>query len=71
MDTTETLSPTLESIVEKLKGKSEEELKLLYIRLFADDIAKEIEEITSNSRLSKIKDAELDEAFMKNRYGTL
>lgn len=66
----ETLSPVMESIVEKLKGKSEEELKLLYIRLFADDIAKEIQNITANTALAKLKDEEILDAFMTNRYGT-
>lgn len=66
----ETLTPVMESIVEKLKGKSEEELKLIYIRLFADDIAKEWAEVTSGTALNNVSDDEIIEAVMKSRYGT-
>lgn len=69
MEAVETLSPVMESIVEKLKGKSEEELKLLYIRLFADEIAREIQEITENTPFSKVSDEEIIDAVMQHRYG--
>lgn len=65
----ETLTPVKESIVEKLKGKSEEEFKLLYIRLFADDIAKEWAEVTSGTAFNNVSDDEIIEAVMKERYG--
>jgi hypothetical protein len=70
MEAVETLSPVMESIVEKLKGKSEEELKLLYIRLFADEIEKEWEEVTSGTPINSVSDEDIVEAVMKGRYGS-
>ena len=46
-------------IVNSLKTKSEEELKLLYINLFADDLQKEWETITQKANFGSITEKEL------------
>jgi hypothetical protein len=50
-------------IVSRLKTKSEEELKLLYLNLFADDLQKEWETITQKSKFGNITEKELISAI--------
>ena len=54
-------------IVNSLKTKSEEELKLLYINLFADDLQKEWETITQKANFGSITEKELISAISKTK----
>ena len=55
-------------IVNSLKTKSEEELKLLYINLFADDLQREWESITQKANFGSITEKELLAAMQKQQY---
>lgn len=46
-------------IVNSLKTKSEEELKLLYLSLFADDLQKEWKKITQKANFGRITEKEM------------
>lgn len=51
MDTIQPSSnSTFDQMIDKLRGKSEEELKLLYLKFFSDDLIQEWKEITSTSK---------------------
>ena len=54
-------------IVNSLKTKSEEELKLLYINLFADDLQREWESITQKANFGSITEKELISAISKTK----
>ena len=54
-------------IVNSLKTKSEEELKLLYINLFADDLQREWESITQKANFGSITEKELILAISKTK----
>ena len=54
-------------IVNSLKTKSEEELKLLYINLFADDLQSEWESITQKANFGSITEKELISAISKTK----
>ncbi len=55
-------------IVNSLKTKSEEELKLLYINLFADDLLREWETITQKANFGNISETELISAIRKTKH---
>lgn len=55
-------------IVDKLRGKSEEELKLLYLKLFSSELEKEWQEITADSNFENVSDEDIVKAIQKNRY---
>lgn len=62
-------SPTVfEQIVDKLRGKSEEELTLLYMKFFSSDLKKEWEEITAEGNFDNVSDEDIVKAIQKNRY---
>lgn len=54
MNTTEpTLNSTYFKVVDKFQNKSEEELQLLYLKFFSDDLKKERKEITKEGNFQK------------------
>ena len=55
-------------IVNSLKTKSEEELKLLYINLFADELQKEWETITQKANFGSITEKELISTISKTKH---
>ncbi len=55
-------------MVDKLRTKSEEELKLLYLNLFSAELNEEWRNVTSGSDLAAATDEEIIEAIKKNRY---
>ena len=54
-------------IVNSLKTKSEEELKLLYLSLFADDLQKEWKSITQKANFGRITEKELVSKISKTK----
>jgi hypothetical protein len=56
-------------IVDKLKDKSEEELKLLYIKFFSKELAEEWSSITETSNFENVSEEDIIKAIMKKRYG--
>jgi len=69
MLTTQENVSTFARMVDKLRTVDKAELKLAYIRLFKNDLAKEWESITSEMDFSKISDEEIVAAIQKTRYG--
>jgi len=65
---TENIPSTFALLVAKLKDKSEEDLKLLYINLFSKEIADEWFSITENSNFENVSEEDIVEVIMKNRY---
>ncbi len=55
-------------IVNSLKTKSEEELKLLYINLFGDELQKEWETITQKANFGSITEKELISMISKTKH---
>ncbi len=54
-------------MIDKLRGKSEEELKLLYLNFFSDDLNQEWKEITSTSNFEDASDEQIIRAIQKQR----
>lgn len=69
MLTTQENVSTFARMVDKLRTMDEAELKLAYLRLFKNDLAKEWESITSEMDFSMISDEEIVAAIQKTRYG--
>ena len=65
---TENNSSTFALLVDKLRDKSEEELKLIYISLFSKEISDEWSSITENSNFTNVSEEDIVEVIMKNRY---
>ncbi|MDP4264508.1 MAG: hypothetical protein Q8941_18405 [Bacteroidota bacterium] len=55
-------------MVDKLRNKSEAELKILYLRFFKNDLKNEWKEITKDSNLKKASEDDIIKAIQKNRY---
>lgn len=55
-------------MVDELRNKSEEELKLLYLRFFASDLANEWKAITEPADFNNAGDNDIIKAIQKNRY---
>ena len=64
----ETVS-TFALMVDKLRMMDEAELKLAYIKLFKNELAKEWEAITSQANFEDVTDKEIVAAIQKKRYG--
>jgi hypothetical protein len=67
MSITTTEISTFAQIVDKLRTKNEAELKLLYIKLFADELAKEWKAITKNAKMKNVSDEAIVKAVRKVR----
>jgi hypothetical protein len=61
---------TFAQMVDKLRNKSEEELKILYTRFFSDELIEEWKKITSNGDFREADENEIIKAIQKNRYKT-
>ena len=59
---------TFAQMVDLLRTKSEEELKLLYLRLFSADLNGEWKEITSEANFKNATEEDIIKAIQKNRY---
>lgn len=69
MDTVQMSSNSAFSeMVDKLRNKSEEELKLLYLKFFSNELNDEWKEITKESNFNNTSDHEIIRAIQKQRY---
>lgn len=59
---------TFAQIVDKLRDKNEEELKLLYLKFFSNELINEWENITSDADLANVSEEEIIKVIQKNRY---
>ena len=55
-------------MVDGLRNKSEEELKLLYLRFFASELSDEWKTITSSADFKDATEESIIKAIQKNRY---
>ncbi len=55
-------------MVDSLRNKSEEELKLLYLRFFSSDLANEWKTITAPAAFNDATDDDIVKAIQQNRY---
>ena len=56
-------------LVDKLRTKSDAELKLLYVRFFQNELKKEWKSVTKKADFSNTSDEDIVKAIQKNRYG--
>jgi N6-adenosine-specific RNA methylase IME4 len=69
METMQQPAPSVFSqMVDRLKDKSEEELKLLYLKFFGNDLNDEWKEITNAADFNNATEEDIVEAIQKNRY---
>ncbi len=59
---------TFAQIVDKLRNKSEEELKLLNLKFFSKELNEEWGKITSEADFKSATDEDIVNAIQKNRY---
>ena len=55
-------------LVDRLRNKSDEELKALYLRFFADDLKNEWAAITSEADFGNATEEDIVKAIQKARY---
>jgi neutral trehalase len=55
-------------MVDKLRSKSEAELKMLYLRFFKKELHTEWKAITKDGSFKKISEDDIIKAIQKNRY---
>lgn len=59
---------TFAQMVDKLRNKSEEELKMLYIKFFANELSDEWKSITQDGDFKSADEEEIIKAIQKRRY---
>ena len=59
---------TFAKIVDKLRNKSQEELRMLYIKFFSNELIDEWKNITQGADFKNANEAEIIKAIQKNRY---
>lgn len=68
MDTREpTLKSTYKKVVDKLQNKSEEELQLLYLKFFSDDLKEEWSEITKEANFRNLPEEDIIKSIKQQR----
>lgn len=55
-------------LVDKLRTKSEAELKMLYLRFFQKELLSEWKTITKEANLKNVSEDDIIKAIQKNRY---
>ena len=64
----QSLPSTFAQMVDKLRDKSEEELKILYIKFFSNELINEWKNITADADFKNAGEDEIVKAIQKNRY---
>ncbi|MFN2438370.1 MAG: hypothetical protein ABR503_04160 [Chitinophagaceae bacterium] len=59
---------TFAQMVDALRNKSEEELKLLYLRFFEAELSNEWKSITSSADFKDATEEDIIKSIQKNRY---
>ena len=55
-------------VIDKLRTKSEAELKMIYLQLSANDLAEEWKSITAEADFKNATEEDIIKAIQKNRY---
>lgn len=58
---------TFAQIVDKLRNKNEEELKLLYLKFFSNELSSEWENLTMDADFTNTSEEDIVKAIQKNR----
>ena len=70
METTHQQWPSaFAQMVDKLRNKSDAELKMLYLKFFVNDLKEEWQNITKEADFSNASKEDIIKAIQKNRYG--
>ena len=64
----ESLPSTFAQMIDKLRNKSEEELKMLYLKFFSNDLINEWKNITADADFKNAGEDEIVKAIQMNRY---
>lgn len=56
-------------MVDKLRNKSEAEIKILYLKFFGNELKEEWQNITKEADFSNATAKDIIKAIQKNRYG--
>jgi hypothetical protein len=68
MDLAQEPASAFAQMVDKLRTKTDAELKLLYMQFFKDDFIKDWEKITNEADFSHVTDEEIIKAIEDKRY---
>ena len=69
MDASQSYPSLFAQIVDKLRLKSDEELKALYLNFFGPDLKSEWKNITENSDFKDVTEEDIIKAIQQKRYG--
>ncbi len=61
-------SSVFAQMVDKLRNKTEAELKMLYLQFFSEDIKTEWKNITQSADFNNASEEDIIKAIQKNRY---
>jgi N6-adenosine-specific RNA methylase IME4 len=61
---------TFARMVDKLRNKSEAELKMLYVQFFGNELKDEWKSITNDADFKNASEEDIIKAIQKNRYGS-
>lgn len=67
MDFIQSPSPFAQ-LVDRLRDKSEAELKMLYMRLFSEELEQEWKDITASADFTGVSDEDIVKQIQQNRY---
>jgi len=59
---------TFAKMVDKLRNKNDDELKMLYTKLFSNELIDEWKNITADTDFNNVNEDEIVKAIQKNRY---
>ncbi|MEO9211377.1 MAG: hypothetical protein ABI208_09780 [Ginsengibacter sp.] len=59
---------TFAQIVDKLRNKNEEELKLLYVKFFSNELISEWENFTMDADFTNVSEEDFIKTIQKNGY---
>lgn len=59
---------TFAQIVDKLRNKTEEELKLLYVKFFSNELVSDWKNLTKDADFNNVSEDDIIKAIQKNRY---
>ena len=68
MNLTQEMPSAFAQMVDKLRTKTDAELKLIYMQFFKDDFVKEWEKITGEADFSHVSDEEILKVIEGKRY---
>ena len=64
----QTPNSTFAQIIDQLRNKNEEELKLLYVKYFSNELINEWENLTLDADFTNVSEEDIIKAIRNNRY---